>query len=163
MSKYIVIMSGLPGSGKSTRAKELSEMLGFTIFSSDAYRKKICGDESAQNKNREVFKALYEDAQEALNNNQSIILDFCNVTNKAILNIYFNLDIPDEYKKYLWVMDTPIRQCVSRDLLRERKVGLNIILRFADNREKDPVVNTLFDNIIIDKGDKDIKWFYEMF
>ena len=50
----LIMMIGIPGSGKSTIANELLEKWELNngkIFSSDEYRKIICGDENDQTQN----------------------------------------------------------------------------------------------------------------
>ena len=57
----LVVMVGLPGSGKSYYANKLyQEAVSPTvILSSDDYRKRLFGDENDQEHNDQVFKALY--------------------------------------------------------------------------------------------------------
>ena len=72
----LIVMVGLPGSGKSTIAKQLAEDNPNTlIFSSDAYREKICGDENDQSNNDLVFRTLHKDLREALLLGKNCIFD----------------------------------------------------------------------------------------
>ena len=63
MGKFIMLV-GLPGSGKSTFAKNL----GYNIFSSDELRKELWGDESKQGNNTELFTELHRRIKKALKN-----------------------------------------------------------------------------------------------
>lgn len=63
---YFVMMVGLPGSGKSTYAKELADEMRAVICSSDAIREELRGDENSQDKNEEVFKILHSRIKECL-------------------------------------------------------------------------------------------------
>ena len=57
----LIVMVGLPGSGKSTYAKELIKKgRADIILSSDAIREELTGDESNQTVNDKVFKLLYQ-------------------------------------------------------------------------------------------------------
>lgn len=128
MSK-VIIMGGLPGSGKSTRAKEIAEKYGYEIFSSDAYRKKINGSEEDQSNGKLIFDTLYKDALQAVKDGKDIIFDSCNVSKYSIYNIMNALKgQPVEY--IYWFMDTPLQECLERDDKRDRHVGESVINKF---------------------------------
>lgn len=103
MSKLIV-MVGLPGSGKSYKAKELSDLYNAQIFSSDLYRKMMYGDEKDQTHNEEVFKKLYSELNIWLAVDRNCILDATNVTLKARKKIFDNLTKRIEKKLILSLM-----------------------------------------------------------
>lgn len=69
-----IMMCGLPGSGKSSKAKELSEIYDAIICSSDAIRKEVTGSVSNQEKDSEVFKILHDRIKENLSRG-----DFCDL------------------------------------------------------------------------------------
>ena len=55
-TKKLIILCGIPGSGKTTYAKKYIENNANTIhLSSDAIRKELYGDESVQGNPGEVF------------------------------------------------------------------------------------------------------------
>lgn len=56
--KTLYIMSGISGSGKSTLAKKLFPFA--TYLNADTIRRELCGNESDQTKNKEVFELLYQ-------------------------------------------------------------------------------------------------------
>ena len=64
----LIVMVGIPASGKSYKAKELSELYNANIYSSDTYRKELLGDENCQDNNELVFNTLFND----------IYYDLCN-------------------------------------------------------------------------------------
>lgn len=104
MSK-LIIMVGLPGSGKSTIAKDIKDnylkFLGndeVKIFSSDEYRKIMFNNEEDQTHNAEVFNKLNLDLENFLiSNNNVAIFDATNITLKSSIKA---LDIED-YKVLL--------------------------------------------------------------
>ena len=63
MNKLIVLV-GLPASGKSTYANTLAEIPNTIVLSSDKLRKELLGDESCQTNNQLVFDTLYRRAKQ---------------------------------------------------------------------------------------------------
>ncbi|WMJ73544.1 AAA family ATPase [Cytophagaceae bacterium ABcell3] len=72
----VIAITGLPGSGKSWFAKKLSEKLNATYFNSDQVRNNAFSkkDYSPQGK-IQVYKKMYNLAQEALKTNNTVVLD----------------------------------------------------------------------------------------
>lgn len=151
MSKLIV-MVGLPGSGKSYKAKELSDLYNAQIFSSDLYRKIMFGDENDQTHNEEIFKKLYSELNIWLAVGKNCILDATNVTLKARKKIFDNLTKENREKTHFiaYVMNTPIKECIKRDKKRERSVGVDVINKFYQSYQH-PQKFEGFDDIIINE------------
>lgn len=139
MKNYLVVLVGVPGSGKSTEAKNLktkyeSEGFQVRIFSSDAYRKEMFGSECDQSHNGEIFEKLYKDSREflATSNNAVAIIDSTNVSLKHRLHllksVYSKLDV----WKQCVVMCVPIEECLNRDKVRERVCGKEVISKYIE-------------------------------
>ena len=73
---------GLPASGKSTYAKELSEKYNANIHSSDVIREELSGDVNNQNINSKVFQTLHSRIKEDLRNGKNCIYDATNINYK---------------------------------------------------------------------------------
>jgi len=58
-SNKLIMMVGLPASGKSFVAEQLALKENATIHSSDSLRKELFGDVNVQDKNGEVFQELH--------------------------------------------------------------------------------------------------------
>lgn len=80
----VILMCGLPGSGKSYIAERLAEYLGAHVLRSDDYRLKIFGDqrfsqgiteEEHRNKSQAAYDLLYTDAHRLIEQGQKVILD----------------------------------------------------------------------------------------
>ncbi len=77
----LVVLSGLPGAGKTTFARELAKSLPCVHFESDAVRRGIVAtptytpDESAR-----VFRAIEKSAREALLSGRNALVDATNLT-----------------------------------------------------------------------------------
>ena len=131
MSKLIV-MVGLPGSGKSYYANKLLEEATnpTVILSSDNYRKKLFGDENDQTHNEQVFKTLYQDIRKYLISHVDVIFDATNTSLKSRLRIMKEIE-GIECDKEAYVICTPIEECIERDKNRERSVGEEVIWKFV--------------------------------
>lgn len=128
-----VMMCGLPGSGKSTYAKEISKQLfGAIICSSDEIREELCGDKNSQENNEEVFKLLHSRIKEKLRNGENVIYDATNISSKrrrAFLNELKNIPCT----KQCIVMATHFEECCDRNSKRDRIVPYEVIERMYKN------------------------------
>lgn len=122
----LILLCGIPGSGKTTYAKQYIENHTNAIYlSSDKIRKELWGDESTQGDNNEVFSLMQNRAVEALHNGQSVVYDATNVTRKD--RSYIIAICPQFVKIEAHVVWAPIETCIERDAARERTVGKAVI------------------------------------
>lgn len=131
MSRPILVMlCGLPGSGKSTFAKKYISMHPGTIhLSSDAIRKELWGDEAVQGDNSQVFTLMQSRAVEALNDGKSVVYDATNITRKDRAGIIASC--PKFAQIDVYIIWAPIAMCIERDANRERTVGREVIDRMV--------------------------------
>lgn len=129
MNKVIFIcMVGLPCSGKSTMAQQISKQYNANIHSSDAIREELTGDITNQEHSNEVFQILHKRIKEDLCNGKSCIYDACNIHSKE--RMAFLKEIEDiSCKKICVIMATPYEICIERSQKRERKVPESVIRR----------------------------------
>lgn len=155
----VCMLIGLPGSGKSTWAKDVLDytslygssdyFLDFKLFSSDKYREKICGDVNCQDDNQKVFNTLYDDLIEYVKNGGSAIYDATNINRKSrktLLHRLQDLHIEDLIVQGV-VFATPIEKCIERNNARDRKVPEEVIHSMACRFEL-PLTNEGFDDIV---------------
>ena len=143
----LVVMVGLPGSGKSTEARRLCDSLDAVIFSSDEYRLRLLGDESRQAGNQLVFERLYEDLVDCLARGKSVILDATNITvkdRKSVMNRVSKIDCD----RIAYVVATPIDVCLERNKNRSRVVPNDVILRMQ-KRFQFPMYYEGFNSIVV--------------
>lgn len=127
-----IMMVGLVASGKSTKAKELSEEHNATIFSSDALREEMFNDINDQEHNQELFVELHKRIKECLRNGKNAIMDATNLNYKKRMAFLADLkNIPCE--KICVVMATPYNECISNNKGRDRKVPEDVIKRMRLN------------------------------
>jgi len=143
--RELIIMVGVPGSGKSTYVKK--NLQDYKVLSSDEIRKELFGDESCQSNNILVFNTLYKRAREYLLLGYNIVIDATSINvkeRKRVLDNFKDLQI----KKIAIYIKTPIEICYKQDSERERKVGKDVIDYFNSNFEV-PTKEEGFDEVII--------------
>lgn len=126
------MMTGLPGSGKSTMAQHFAEKYNANIHSSDAIREELTGDINNQNKNELVFQTLHHRIKDDLRNGKNCIYDATNTNYKQRMAFLQELkNIPCE--KICVIMATPYEVCIKRSAKRDRKVPEYVIKRMYMN------------------------------
>lgn len=128
----LYMMIGLPASGKSTIAKEISESEGAIIVSTDKIREEFFGDINNQNHNEEVFEKAESSIKFYIANEQDVIFDATNISYKkrrAFLDKLKNYRV----KKIAVLVATPYEECVKRNAARDRKVPEEVITRMYHN------------------------------
>lgn len=109
--RRLILMVGLPRSGKSTKATELSRKYGYPIVSGDAIRKALHGHRFIQEAEPMVH-TIAEIMARALFHagHDTIIIDECNVTKKRRKRWINNFDCRTEYIH----INTPMEICLDR-------------------------------------------------
>lgn len=126
------MLVGLPASGKSTYAQELSKRTNAIICSSDTIREELYGDENTQANNEEVFQVLHNRIKENLRNNKSVIYDATNISYKRRMNFLTQLK-NIECKKNCYVIARPYEFCLKANKERKRIVPKESIKRMYMN------------------------------
>ena len=143
MSQEVILLKGLPGSGKSTYAKELIDKNPgkFKRINKDDLRAML--DNGKFSKNNEAF-VLYMRNQmliKALESTFSVIIDDTNLHIKhenAIRTIVQEFNVQQGRGKNsakVVINDSflqiPIEECIKRDLKRFNSVGKDVIMKMA--------------------------------
>ena len=138
----LVLMRGLPGSGKSTKSKELLAEYGNAVrVNRDLLRSMLHCDVWSGKKERitkDVAKAIVGSlllhsalgAPEKGSGVGVIIIDDCNLGQGTVESwraVAKGLQAQFEIIR----MDTPLEECLRRDALREKPVGRHVILGMA--------------------------------
>ena len=148
----LILLCGIPGSGKSTYAKNHIERNPNAIhLSSDAIRKELYGDENIQGNPGDVFSLMQKRTIEALNNGHDVLYDATNITRKdrqGIISV-----CPKFAKIECHIIWAPIEECIERDSKRERTVGKEVIDRML-KRFQAPYYDEGIDEIKIMLPDK---------
>lgn len=126
----LYMMIGLPASGKSTIAKELSKSEDAIIVSSDEIRKEF-GDINDQSQNEKVFKEVEKKIKEGLLI-KNVIYDATNINYKKRRTFLQKIN-KIEVEKIAVLVATPYEECLKRNANRDRKVPEEVIKRMYFN------------------------------
>ena len=121
----LYVMIGIPGSGKSYKAAEISKQEKAIVHSSDAIRAELYGDASIQSDPKKVFGILNYRVRRTLESGRNCILDAMN------LNAHGRRQLVKKYSHLANIIaveiNTPLDVCLSRNASRDRVVPPEII------------------------------------
>ena len=121
----LIILCGIPGSGKTSYGQKWVKENSGLLLSSDAIRQELYGDESTQGNPHEVFSLMQKRAIEALNDGKNVVYDATNITRKDRSGII--AACPKFVKIECHIVWASIETCINRDEERGRTVGQTII------------------------------------
>lgn len=128
------MMRGLPGSGKSTRSKQLVEENPGVYKRVNRDELRAMFDNAQINADNEKFIRQVRDMLilKALEDGKSVIVDDTNLSDKNEIRIKqlvheFNKQHNDTVTVELIEMDIPLDECIERDSKREKSVGAKVI------------------------------------
>lgn len=157
--KRLLVMIGLPGSGKSTVASQIkaNDATDKTlIVSTDAIRGELYGSESEQGDPNKVFSIAKTRMIDALNGNyDTVIFDATNLRKKYRIPFIKEMrqKVNTEFEIVAFWVAVPYQECLRRDKGRSRKVGEFVIRRMYLNFAP-PGYEEGFDDILINTPDR---------
>jgi len=155
---------GIPGSGKSTFAKQLSTEFGYWLIELDAIREHSISVQTAEWRKKHevspgfapsiegyVWQTAYDALEHELRNGSPVVWDCTNVkpNDRHTVKTY-----ADKFKAPItvYLMETPWEECLVRNAKRDRVVPLEVMLRMKEwwdrNCSEDHLRREGFDNII---------------
>lgn len=122
-----IVMVGIAASGKSTLAGKIAESEeNAKVFSSDALRGELYGDENDQSHNQEVFNELHKRIRNHLREGKTAIYDATNLNSKRRMAFLQELKrIPCEKEAVIVLASRD--KCIEQNDARERKVPHSVI------------------------------------
>lgn len=147
---YLFLLVGLPASGKSTYCKQYKNVREVVVLSSDEIREELLNDINDQTNNKLVFDTLHKRAKAALKDGKIVIYDATSLTKTIRKNI---IDELKDYTKSIQCIyfNTPLKECIKRNKMRDKKVPKKVIKRMAKKLEK-PSFDEGFDIIFLENG-----------
>jgi predicted kinase len=119
----LIVVSGLPGTGKSYFSSQLAERLPFLILESDALRKSLFSTPSySRQENSRLFQASHILIQRLLTRGTPIILDATNLSERHREQLYNIADRLGARLILVWVEAPPE---VVQERLRARQEGVS--------------------------------------
>nr|WP_044500935.1 AAA family ATPase [Nostoc sp. PCC 7107] len=146
----LILLIGLPGSGKSTVAKQLiAECPQMQLISTDAIRGQLFGDEIIQGPWFLVWQEVERQLQQTVAANQSAVFDATNAQRSHRRElIACTRDLGFTQIVGIW-MTTPVWLCLARNKRRDRRVPEEVILRMHRQlRDAPPSVEEGLDDLI---------------
>jgi predicted kinase len=132
MIMRIVVLIGLPGSGKSTYL----ERLGVIGLSSDAIRRLLADDETDQTINGLVFQTLRYLLQQRLSLGRPVTyVDATNLTPED-RRPYIEIGKSSGCEVEALFFDVPLDICVARNMQRHRVVPAEAMIKLASKLQK---------------------------
>jgi len=128
----LYMMVGLPGSGKSTYAKELSIKENAIVYASDNLRGELFENEDIQNRNNELFTELHKRIKQDLSEGKNVIYDATNISYKRRKAFLEEIKKFNTYK-ICCLKATPYDKCLEQNENRGRFVPEHIIKKMYLN------------------------------
>jgi predicted kinase len=117
----IYVMTGLPGSGKTSFSKKFAEALDLQYFGIDDFYEHMNGDECNRSNKFDVWMMFYRAIHNAGVAGKDIIIDVNSPT--VVDRAEFINWFPEFDKRYLLYMDTPFEVCAVNNHKYHRQIG----------------------------------------
>lgn len=134
--RKVIVLRGLPGSGKSTYAKKLLDECPGEYKRINRDDMRLMFDNGQHSSANEKFVKQVRDMliTKALEDGKSVIVDDTNLSVKNINRIKqlveeYNTRHEEDVTVELKEIDTPLEECIARDAQREKPVGKHVIKR----------------------------------
>lgn len=132
MTKKMLVLIGLPASGKSTFAlKLIKENTNFVRISRDDLRMSLFGTE--HNPSVEGFITSVQDSliKNALHKGKSVVIDNCNIRQQYRNDLFKIAESIRDVTYEEIIFNSSVEECIERNNKRERKVSVEAIIKFA--------------------------------
>ncbi len=114
----LIVVSGLPGTGKSYLSRRLAERLAYPVLESDALRKQLFPAPTySAIESGILFRAIHRLIEDLLEKGISLILDATNLTERYRERLY---NIAEKHKARLIIAHTKAPPEVVRERLKDR-------------------------------------------
>ena len=149
----LLMLKGLPGSGKSTYAKSLK---GYKRVNMDDLRRMLDDGKYTKANEKLVQQMRYILIGEILLEGHNVVVDDTNFAEKHANKLKQTRDIANQqlqagigkggtvtYREHF--VDTPLKDCITNDLKREHSVGKDVIMRMYNQYLKPPALDQEWD------------------
>lgn len=129
---------GIPGSGKSTFARQLIELDDrYCHLSPDTIRDQLYGDPIIQGEWSIIERQIHQMFKAAIGDGSPVIYDATNIQRQWRLDFLRHHTLPNVH--WLgWVFHTPVKDCIQRNQMRSRTVPIDVIIDDAQSLNQHP-------------------------
>jgi len=152
--KRMILMIGVPGSGKTTLAKKIAEK-GFHYINADGIREELYGNAAEQGDKEEVFNLFFQRLEELLLIGTDVIIDNTNLNPKQRKPILERAEQFGYIDVQLWLLDVPLDLCLARNKSRERIVPEDIVSNMFVELNRSGRPKRVEGKVVIIKPNKD--------
>lgn len=124
--KRIILMIGVPGSGKTTLAQKIAEK-GWKYINADSIRLELYGNAAEQGDKEQVFTLFFTRLEELMMEGVDVIIDNTNLNPKQRKPILERCEKFGYADIQLWLLDIPLELCLERNRSRDRIVPEDIV------------------------------------
>lgn len=129
---------GIPGSGKTTYLKKLSEDHGFAYINKDSIREELLGDIKDQSQNRRIWIESNRRIEEALAHGTSVVIDSTHAESWKRKELVTFLRRSGAVRVIALYFDVPYEIAHERNQARNRVVKEKQMHWFQGQIEEDP-------------------------
>lgn len=134
--KKVVILRGLPASGKSVYAAQLVMQKRYKRLNKDDLRAMLDNETYSRNNEDFINSILYCLMDFILENDWNVVIDNTNFNNKYVLK-YKEIAKKHNAEVEIVDIDVPLQTCINRDLERDQgRVGKEVITKIYNRHFK---------------------------
>ena len=123
-TRSLIVLIGPPACGKSTFA--VRHFPATAVVSSDACRKLVSDSEHNQTASRQAFDVMAAIIAKRMELGRLVVADAMHI-HVSYRRRWLDLAGEHDYPAYAIVFDVPEAVCLERDMLRQRRVGADIV------------------------------------
>lgn len=157
MMPQLILLIGLPASGKSTLARQIiSQDSGCLLISTDAIRAELFGDEAIQGPWLQVWSRVQQEFEEAVVGGFRVVYDATNVRRKQRQEAIARARKTGFTHIIGCWLDVPLEICLQRNTQRQRQVPEEVIFKmYRQLTDAPPSLEEGLDKLVRVDGQKD--------
>jgi predicted kinase len=144
MAKKLLMLKGLPASGKSTYAKELVKEQGFVRVNKDDLRAMLHGSKHTKGNEAQTLRIRDAVIADSLHNGRNVVVDDTNLNpihEQVLRELAAQFNAQFAFKFF----DVSVAECIERDLRRPVSVGARVIKQQYNQWLRKNVAAPVFD------------------
>lgn len=141
----VIILQGLPASGKSTYAKQLVDTLGWKRINKDDLRAMVDNSKWSEKNEKMIVKLRNDLLLKFIEDGYSVVVDDTNFAQSHIDTIK-EICAGELVECEVLFFDTPLYECIERDSKRERPVGKKVIIKMYNQYLRAKIESNDFKN-----------------